>query len=164
MAKIWTKLALVGLCGWFALGVGAVHADGLRLGLWPFVRPLIGVPHFGGPRYDGPRAYDYDVEPDLRGPRPDERGRMLEPRPPGPHACYSPAETRERVVSQKLREPFELMRKAATMTHAEALTGKLCHWKDIDIYEISLLRPNGRLIHVYMNATTGAVVGALNTH
>lgn len=155
MAKIWTKSALVGLCGCFALSGGAAHADGARFGLWPFVRPLIGIPHFGGPRYDGPRGYDYDVEPE-------PHSRMGEPRPPGPHACYSAAETRERVVSQNLREPFALMRKAATMTHAEALTGKLCRWKDIDIYEISLLRPDGRVIHIYMNAMTGAVVGALN--
>ncbi len=163
MAKIWTKSALVGLCGCFALGTGAAHAAGARF-LWPFVRPLIGVPHFGGPRYDGPGGYDYDVEPEPHGPRSVERGRLAEPRPPGPRACYSAAETRERVVSQKLREPFALMRKAAAMTNAEALTGKLCRWKDIDIYEISLLRPDGRVIHVYMNAATGAVVGALNTH
>jgi uncharacterized membrane protein YkoI len=32
----------------------------------------------------------------------------------------------------------------------------------VDIYEISLLRPDGRVIHVFMDAVTGEVAGALN--
>jgi hypothetical protein len=158
MAKLWAKVATLSFLALLALGADAARADGFRfgfglgLGLGRF-----GGPHFGGPRYDGPR----DVDP---GPPPDERGRLAAPEPPGPRSCYTPSETRERVVVQKLREPFELMRKAAAMTQAEALTGKLCRWREQDIYEITLLRADGRVIHVFLNAATGAVVGALNTH
>ncbi len=162
MAKFGAKLLLIGLCGFFSLGSGAAWADGFRFGGYGGWGPRFGGPYFGGPRYDGPRYYD--VEPDPAGPAPDERVRAMDPRPPGPRACYSSAETRERVISQNLREPFALMRKASAFAHAEALSGKLCRWKDLDIYEITLLRPDGRVVHVFLNAATGAVVGALNTH
>ncbi len=160
MAKLWAKVVTVCFLAMLAIGADAARADGFRfgfglgLGLGRF-----GGPHFGGPRYDGPREIEVDPGAPL-----DERGRLAAPAPPGPRSCYTPAETRERVVTQKLREPFELMRKAAAIAHAEALTGKLCRWREQDIYEITLLRSDGRVIHVFLNAATGAVVGALNTH
>lgn len=127
-----------------------------RPGFWRF-----GGPRFDGPRYDGPRYREplpYGPPPDGAPPFPPDR------RPPGPRACYSPAETRERVASLNLREPFELMRRASAFARAEALAGKLCRWDEMDIYEISLLRPDGRVVHVFMNAVTGQVVGGLNFH
>lgn len=161
MAKVAVKLLLVCLCGFFTLGVETAGADGFRFGGWG---PRFGGPYFGGPRYDGPRYYD--DEPDPVGPPPDERFRGPDPGPgsPGPRLCYSPAETRERVLAEQLREPFALMRKASAITHAEALSGRLCRWGDLEIYEITLLRPDGRVIHLFMNAATGAVVGASNAH
>jgi len=68
------------------------------------------------------------------------------------------------VVTQKLHEPFALMRDASAFAHAEALAGRLCHWNDLDVYEITLLRPDGRVIHVFMNAASGQLVGARNAH
>jgi hypothetical protein len=167
MAKVAVKLLLVGLCGFFFLGADVAGADGPRLGGWG---PRFGGPYFGGPRYDGPR-YDgpryYDMEPDPLGPPPEERFLGPEPgpnpgAPPGPRLCYSPSQTRERVLAEHLREPFALMRKASYLTHAEALSGRLCRWGDLDIYDITLLRPDGRVLHLYMNAATGDVVGGLN--
>jgi hypothetical protein len=157
MAKLRAKVATLCLCAFIAFGADAARADGFRfgVGLGMGLGLGLGGSHFGGPRYDGPREIEVD---------PDERGRLAAPAPPGPRSCYTSSETRERVVAQKLREPFELMRKAAAMTHAEALTGKLCRWREQDIYEITLLRNDGRVIHVFLNAATGAVVGALNTH
>ncbi len=43
--------------------------------------------------------------------------------PLGPRVCYKPAEARERVSTQKLHEPFALMREASAFAHAEALAG-----------------------------------------
>ena len=161
MAKVAVKLLLVGLCGLFFLGASAAGADGFRFGGWG---PRFGGPYFGGPRYDGPRYYD--IEPDPVGPPPEERFLGPEPGaapgPPGSRRCYSPAETRERVLAEHLREPFALMRKASFLTHAEALSGRLCRWGDLDIYDIALLRPDGRVLHLFMNAATGDVVGGLN--
>jgi hypothetical protein len=156
MAKLWAKIVALCFLALITLGSPAARADGFRFGLGLGLGlSRFGGPHFGGPRYDAPREVEVD---------PDERGRLAAPAPPGPRSCYSASETRERVVAEKLREPFELMRKAAAMTHAEALTGKLCRWREQDIYEITLLRNDGRVIHVFLNASTGAVVGALNTH
>jgi hypothetical protein len=154
MAKIRAKIVLLGFCGLFLLGAGTAQAQGFRFGLWRY-GPFLGAPAFGGPRYDGPRYRDVQPAPEIDSP---------DLRPHGPRTCYKPGETRERIAGQKLHEPFELMRKASGIAHAEALAVKLCHWNDIDIYEITLLRPDGRVIHVFMNAATGAVVGALNTH
>jgi len=163
MANIGVKLLILGLCGLFALGADAAWADGFRFGGWG---PRFGGPYFGGPRFDGPHYHEIEPEPldPPPGPPPDDLMREMGPRRDGPHMCYSPAETRERVATQKLREPFALMRKASAFAHADPLAGKLCRWNDLDIYEISLLRADGRVIHVFMNAATGAVVGALNTH
>jgi len=192
MAKLWAMLLLVGLYG-FAAGATIAQADGLRFGLWRFPGMVFSGPRYDGPRYEGyddPSLDGPDLPPPRyggrryggpppppppdAGPPPDEplndegpvgRGRRaIEPHPPGPRICYSQAETRERIVSEKLREPFALMRSASSYARADALAGKLCRWNDEYIYEISLLRPDGRVIHVFMNAATGQVVGALNAH
>ena len=158
MANCWAKFLALGACVLFASGGSAAQAQGYRFGLWRYGGPAFGGPYFGGPRYDGPR--NFDAEPPSGTP-------VVPPpdiRPLGPRICYSPAETRERVVTQKLFEPFALMRKASAFAHAEALAGKLCHWNDLDIYEISLLRRDGRVIHVFVNAANGQIVGARNVH
>ncbi|MEI9916899.1 MAG: hypothetical protein WDN29_15125 [Methylovirgula sp.] len=46
---------------------------------------------------------------------------------------------------------------AARRYEAEALGVRLCRRKEQYIYEISLLRTNGRVIHVYTNALTGQI-------
>jgi hypothetical protein len=186
MAKIRALAAIFCLCGLLStLGASAAWADGFRFGGWRF-GPRFWGQGFSGPRYDGPPPIDAEPLPDdypednpgmrpgpLRGPPPGPPngppGAPIGAPPPGappfgPRKCYSPAETRERVASAGLREPFALMRKASAMTQSEALAGKLCRWNDLDIYDISLLRNDGALIHVYMNAATGQVVGGMNAH
>ena len=180
MAKIQALALTLFLGGLFSLGASAAWADGYRLVGWRYGGPYFGGqrfwgPSYEGPRYDGPPDYDVEGVPPVGPPGgraggppggpPDERvGMPAGSPPPGPRKCYTSAETRERVVSANLREPFALMRKASAMTQAEALAGKLCRWNDQDIYEISLLRRDGMLIHVYMNAATGQPVGAPNAH
>jgi uncharacterized membrane protein YkoI len=53
-----------------------------------------------------------------------------------------------------------MMRRAAALADAQALAGKLCRWADLDIYDISLLRPDGRVVHVFFDAETGQLVSA----
>lgn len=173
MSKIRAPALLFCLLGLVASGAGSsaraqglparaqgLRAEPVRFGGWGYYGvPWLGVPQFVGPRYYGP--YPYAVEgPSTAGER------FVAPAgpPPGPKKCYSAAETRERVASQKLRPAFEMMRKASTLTGAEAIAGKLCHWNDDDIYVISLLRHNGALVRVFMNAVTGRVIGARNLH
>jgi uncharacterized membrane protein YkoI len=76
--------------------------------------------------------------------------------------CYSAAQTRERIAVRKLAEPFRLMTNAATRFQAEAIGAKLCRWKEQLVYEITLLRRDGRVIHVFTNAATGQMIGAKN--
>ncbi|WP_298355500.1 hypothetical protein [Rhodoblastus sp.] len=142
------------LLGAVALGADAARADGSHFGGWG-----LGAPRFAGPRLFGPNAYVVAAPPPAG-------ERMAAPAgpPPDPSKCYSAAETRERVASQKLRPAFEMMLKASSLTGAEVLAGKLCRWGNDDIYVISLLRHNGALVRVFMNAATGRVVGARNLH
>jgi len=72
--------------------------------------------------------------------------------------CYSTAETRDKIVSLGLSEPFHLMRKAAARAQGEAIQAKLCSWSEDLVYEISLLRRDGRVIRVFFDAKTGQVV------
>jgi uncharacterized membrane protein YkoI len=76
--------------------------------------------------------------------------------------CYSAAQTRERIALHKLVEPFRLMATAANRFQAEAIGAKLCRWKEGFVYEITLLRRDGRVIHVFTNAASGQMIGAKN--
>ena len=78
------------------------------------------------------------------------------------HVCFSAAESREKIHAHGLFEPFQLMRAAASRTRAEPLSVKLCRSKDDLIYELSLLRHDGHIIHVFVNAKNGQSVGARN--
>jgi uncharacterized membrane protein YkoI len=78
--------------------------------------------------------------------------------------CFSTAETREKIVAHGLFEPFRVMRSAASRSQAEAIGVKLCRWGEELVYEMSLLRRDGRVIHVFVNAKTGQVIGSKNEH
>jgi hypothetical protein len=78
------------------------------------------------------------------------------------HECFSASQTREKIAAHKLAEPFRLLMGAAHHYEAEALGVRLCRHKEQYIYEISLLRTNGRVIHVYTNAVTGQILSAKN--
>lgn len=76
--------------------------------------------------------------------------------------CYSTAETRDKILSLGLFEPFRLMRNAATKMEAEAIGARLCRSSDDLVYEISLLRHDGRVLHISIDAKTGKIVGTKN--
>lgn len=78
------------------------------------------------------------------------------------HACFSTAQTREKIGLHKLAEPFRVMKNAATHFQAEAIGVKLCRWGEELIYEISLLRRDGHVIHAFVNASSGQVVATKN--
>ena len=77
-------------------------------------------------------------------------------------ACFTAGQAREAIGLHKLAEPFRLMKVAAHRFQAEAIGVKLCRRKDEFIYEISLLRRDGRVIHVFMNAVNGKILRAIN--
>ena len=79
---------------------------------------------------------------------------------PAPRTCFSAAETREKIVADKLAEPFPLMRGQAAEHRAEAIGVRLCSGGDGLVYEIDLLRKDGRLIHTILDAATGKPAAA----
>jgi hypothetical protein len=78
--------------------------------------------------------------------------------------CFSTAETRERILAHGLFEPFRVMRSEASRSQAEAIGVKLCRWSEEFVYEMSLLRRDGRVIHIFVYAKTGLVIGSKNEH
>jgi hypothetical protein len=78
--------------------------------------------------------------------------------------CFSTGETREKILAQGLVEPFHIVRSAASRSQAEAIGVRLCRWSEELVYEMSLLRRDGRVIHVNVNAKTGLAVGSKNEH
>ncbi len=78
--------------------------------------------------------------------------------------CFTSSETREKVLSRRLSEPFSLLRGAAGHFEGEALRAKLCRWNDDYVYEIALLRRDGHIVHVYLNAVNGQAVAAFGEH
>ncbi len=69
--------------------------------------------------------------------------------------CLSDAETREEIKAHGLKAPFAALKSAAQHYKAEALSAKLCRIDDEFVYEIALLRKDGRYFHAHVNATTG---------
>lgn len=77
--------------------------------------------------------------------------------------CFNAAQTRENVAAHRLAEPFSALRVGGQQ--GEALRAKLCRWKQDEwIYEVSVLRRDGRIVRLYMNAQNGQSVGALDSN
>jgi hypothetical protein len=76
--------------------------------------------------------------------------------------CFSTAESREKIGIHRLSEPFQLMRMLSSRLHAEAVGVKLCRSHERLIYELSLLRHDGHIIHVSVDAENGQPVGSKN--
>lgn len=81
--------------------------------------------------------------------------------PPRGRTCFSQSETREKIVTHRLSDPFRAFRSGHIQ--GDALRARLCRWRtDEFVYEISVLRRDGRIAHVYMDATTGQAVAPPN--
>jgi hypothetical protein len=79
-------------------------------------------------------------------------------------ACLSASETREEISAHHLMEPFAVLKEAASIAKAEALSAKLCRLGEEYVFEIALLDRHGRLVHLVMNAATGKIVNSRNLH
>jgi len=78
-------------------------------------------------------------------------------------ACLSAQETRDSVAAHQLREPLTLLRDAARETRAEPLKSRLCRWDEQLVYEMSLLRRDGRVLRVFVDAASGQKIPARET-
>ena len=85
---------------------------------------------------------------------PPDRGRAKEGGPPGLE-CFSVAQTRQKIAQHRLAEPFPLMRAESSANQADALSTRLCRIGELFLYEINLLRRDGRVIRVFVDAASG---------
>lgn len=69
--------------------------------------------------------------------------------------CYTTAETREKILAHGLFEPFHALRSAANKLQAQAIGVKLCRWREELVYELSLLRRDGHIVRLSVDAKTG---------
>ncbi len=69
--------------------------------------------------------------------------------------CFSAAESRNRIVGGGLADPFGIMRAKSRELRAEAISVRLCQIGPALVYEIDFLRPDGRLLHAYFEASSG---------
>ena len=74
--------------------------------------------------------------------------------------CLNPAETREAVAKNKFTDPAAALRSAAAVAHADPLRSRLCRWNDDYVYEITLLRRDGKVMNVFIKAEDGSLVNA----
>ena len=74
---------------------------------------------------------------------------------PNQRQCFSTVETRNKIAADGLSEPFAAMRHAATHSQAEPIGARLCRWDDDFVYEISLLRRDGRVVRSFIDAKSG---------
>lgn len=72
--------------------------------------------------------------------------------------CFSTDESREKINANGLFEPFHVLRSAAARLQAQVIGLKLCRIKGELVYELSLLRHDGRIIHLSADAKTGEIL------
>lgn len=73
--------------------------------------------------------------------------------------CLSPVETREALVDQKLVAPFRAMIEASRHGSGEAIAIKLCRSGALTVYDVLVLRHDGRVIHLLVDAANGSLIG-----
>jgi len=86
-------------------------------------------------------------------PAPPPEARAKEP--PPALECFSVAQTRQKIAQHRLAEPFPLMRAESNANQADALSTRLCHNGEVFLYELNLLRRDGRVIKVFVDAVSG---------
>ncbi len=72
-----------------------------------------------------------------------------------PIICFSARETSDRVARLRLANPLMTMRTNARRLRADPLRTRLCRGGTVLIYELSLIRRDGKVTQVYVNAQTG---------
>ena len=71
--------------------------------------------------------------------------------------CLSEAETRLAVEQRKMIPPVRAVEAAQKVDAGESVSMRLCHDDATMIYDIAILRPDGRLVHVLIDAGTGGL-------
>lgn len=74
---------------------------------------------------------------------------------PPPLDCFSIAQTRQKIAQHHLVEPFLAMQNARAAGQGEALSARLCRSGENFFYVIGLLRHDGHILNVFIDAASG---------
>ena len=69
--------------------------------------------------------------------------------------CYTVAQSREKIAQHGLADPLPLLRKAGAEHQGEPLAARLCRNGEVFIYDITVMRRDGRIERVPINAADG---------
>jgi hypothetical protein len=77
---------------------------------------------------------------------------------PAAFACLSASEARTLIARHRLANPMSALRAMARRSKAEPLRSRLCRWDDRFVYEMALLRRDGKVVRVHVDARDGRTV------
>jgi hypothetical protein len=69
--------------------------------------------------------------------------------------CMSSMEARTAISRNRLANPLPALRALSRRTKAEPLRSRLCRMDERMVYEMTMLRPDGRVVRVYVDARDG---------
>ena len=69
--------------------------------------------------------------------------------------CFTMAQARGKMEAHKLADPFRSMREEAIRLQGDPLGARLCQLGEGLIYEISLLRRDGHIVKIFVDAFSG---------
>ena len=76
------------------------------------------------------------------------------------HGCMSPAAARDVLIAQKFVAPFRAVGEASRTQGGETVGLQLCLSGDTFVYDVTLLKRDGRVSHTLVDARSGTVVAA----
>lgn len=76
------------------------------------------------------------------------------------HGCMSPAQARDVLIAQKFVAPFRALGEASRAIGGETVGLQLCLSGDAFVYDVTVLKRDGRVSHVLVDAHSGAIMGA----
>ncbi len=69
--------------------------------------------------------------------------------------CLPPSEARTVITRNKLANPLPALRSIAQRGRAEPLRSRLCRMDDRFVYEMTMLRRDGKVVRVFVDAQDG---------
>ncbi|MCW6506522.1 PepSY domain-containing protein [Lichenifustis flavocetrariae] len=77
------------------------------------------------------------------------------------HACMSPNQARELLITQRLIAPFRAFGEVSrNQPGGDAVGLQLCLYGDVFVYDVTVLRRDGRVSHTMVDAHSGAILAA----
>ncbi|MBX9759661.1 MAG: hypothetical protein K2Y29_12880 [Beijerinckiaceae bacterium] len=74
---------------------------------------------------------------------------------PAALACLPPSEARAAIARNKLANPLPALRSIAQRGRAEPLRSRLCRMDERFVYEMTMLRRDGKVVRVLVDAQDG---------